>query len=297
MIRSGFHAITVDVEDYFHTEAMSVAVKSTEWNGMPSRIEANVERLFDIFRRYSVKATFFFLGWVAERFPALVREAMLQGHEVGCHSYWHRPVFRLSPHEFYEDTLRAKTAILAATGGAELLGYRAPSFSLTSGTEWAPEILAALGFKYDSSINPIRHNFYGNPFAERGPHRLANDMLLEIPIATVRMRKQNLPIGGGAYLRVLPLMYFKWGLHRITHREGRRGMLYLHPWELDPLQPRLPVPWKAQYRQYTGLKLMQRKLESLLQEFEFFPACVVFADELSAVMPSAGSCAAGTVAC
>lgn len=269
------NALTIDVEDYFHTEAASNAVTREQWADQPSRVESSTKALMELFGQHGVKATLFFLGWVAERFPALVRQAVAAGHEIGCHSYWHRAVFRLTPDEFREDTLRAKGAIENA-GGVAVKGYRAPSFSLIKGTEWAPEILASLGFTYDSSINPIRHDFYSNAGAPRGPHMLAQGTLWELPIATVRFGGQNLPMGGGAYLRIFPLWYMRWGLKQINQVEAAPAMFYLHPWEVDPEQPRLPLSAKSKLRQYTNLDKTHTKLGTLLSEFKFAPAAVAF---------------------
>jgi polysaccharide deacetylase family protein (PEP-CTERM system associated) len=197
------NSITVDVEDYFQTEAMAGAVKRHDWDRMPTHIERNTQCIFDLFAECDVRGTFFFLGWVAERFPGLVRQAVGLGHEIGCHSYWHRLVYRLTPEEFREDTKRAKTVIEDA-GGRQVLGYRAPSFSLIRGTEWAAEILAELGFSYDSSVCPIRHDLYGNSDAQRTPHAIASGRLMEFPIATLAIGRHNFPVGGGGYLRILP---------------------------------------------------------------------------------------------
>ena len=269
------NALTIDVEDYFHTEAASAAVNRDQWSEQPSRVESSTLALFELFDRYGVKATLFFLGWVAERFPSLVREAVAAGHEIGCHSYWHRAVFRLTPEEFREDTKRAK-AVIEDAGSAPVLGYRAPSFSMVPGTGWAHEILAELGFLYDSSVNPIRHDFYSNAGAPRRPYKLLDGALWELPIATVRMAGQNLPMGGGAYLRIFPLWYMRWGLKRINQGEASPAMFYLHPWEIDPGQPRLPLSAKSRLRQYTNLSNTHQKLESLLAEFSFGPASAAF---------------------
>jgi polysaccharide deacetylase family protein (PEP-CTERM system associated) len=268
------NALTIDVEDYFHTEAASGAVGREAWDIQPSRVEASTFALLELFDRHGVKATLFFLGWVAERFPELVREAVAAGHEIGCHSYWHRAVFRLTPTEFREDTARAKGEIEAA-GSCPVMGYRAPSFSMVPGTDWAISILAELGFLYDSSVNPIRHDFYSNAGAPRKLHRVADGKLWELPIATVRIGGQNLPMGGGAYLRIFPLWYMRWGLKQIN-QEGSPAMFYLHPWEIDPDQPRLPLGAKSRLRQYTNLRNMHTKLEALLSEFKFAPAVVAF---------------------
>jgi succinoglycan biosynthesis protein ExoA len=278
------NAFTVDVEDYFHTEAMASVVSREAWEHMPSRVQDSTRRLFELLGNHDVRGTFFFLGWVAERFPRLVREALELGHEVGCHSFWHRPVHRLTPSEFREDTLRAKRAIEDA-GGVRVRGYRAPSFTMVPGTEWALAILAELGFDYDSSVHPVSHDLYSNASAPRVPNRVSGGAILELPIATTRLGNKNLPIGGGGYLRILPYAYSRWGLRRSNHVEGLRGIVYLHPWEIDSEQPRLQAPRKARFRQYVGLSTMERKLDSLLQDFRFAPISSVFQQELLETAP------------
>ena len=280
------HAITVDVEDYFHTEAMSPAAPREIWESFPSRVEASTRRLLDCFARHDVKGTFFILGWVAKKSPALVKEIANAGHEIACHSYWHRAIFRLEPAEFREDTTEAKKAIEDA-GGQAVFGYRAPSFSITPGTEWAYDVLAELGFTYDSSVNPIRHDFYGNPRAPRGPHRVAAGRLVELPIATSRMFGQNWPAGGGAYLRLFPRLYFHRAIAALDEK-NTSGMFYLHPWEVDPDQPRLKVGMKSRFRQYTGLTRMQPNLEMLLSQHQFGPVREVYAAELKSVLGGPG---------
>lgn len=282
------HAFTVDVEDYFHTEAMASVVPRERWDVMPSRVQNNTQRLFELLGERSVCGTFFFLGWVAERYPDLVREAVRLGHEVGCHSFWHRPVFRLSPEEFRADTLRAKHAIEDA-GGVRVRGYRAPSFSMVSGTSWAIDILAELGFDYDSSVHPIRHDLYSNALAPREPHRIGDGAILELPIATTCLGSTNLPIGGGGYLRILPYAYTHWGLTRFSRIEGRPAVVYLHPWEIDPRQPRLEAPLKSRLRQYVGLSTMERKLTILLQDFRFASISTVFYQKLGEAAGSGDS--------
>ena len=274
------NAFTVDVEDYFHTEAMSSFVSREHWNQMPSRVQSNTYRLFEMLAKYNVRGTFFFLGWVAEHFPALVRDAVQLGHEVACHSYWHRPVYRLSRSEFREDTLRAKAAIENA-GGIRVRGYRAPSFSLIKDTEWAFDILAELGFSFDSSVHPIRHDLYGNPDAPRVPYRTANGAILELPIATIRIGGSNFPCGGGGYLRLFPYAYLRWGLSRFNTRDARSAVVYMHPWELDPHQPRLAVDLKTRIRQYSGLASAEHKVDSLLRNFRFGTISDVFHREFN----------------
>ena len=261
------NALSVDVEDYFQTEAMAGVAPRNSWPSFPSHVEANTRALFELFARYNVRATFFFLGWIAERCPALVREAHELGHEVGCHSYWHRPVFRLTPAEFREDTRRAKEVIEAASG-ASVAGYRAPCFSINSTTPWAYQILEELRFQYDSSVNPVHHPLYGNHAAPREPFRISQG-LQEFPVATWRILGQNIPVAGGAYLRVLPYWLVKTGLRAINDDEHRPAVVYLHPWEIDDGQPRLQASWPSRVRQYTGLSKMKPKLERLLQQFKF----------------------------
>lgn len=273
------NALTVDVEDYFHTEAMTPYVKRDQWATMDSRVEHNTDALLQIFDDSGIRATFYFLGWVAERFPALVRRTKDAGHEIGCHSHLHRPVFRLSPDEFREDTLRSKRTLEEACGTA-VIGYRAPSFSIVKSCPWAFEILEELGFKYDSSVNPVHHPLYGNPQAPRHPYHVGKS-LLEIPIATWRVGQKNLPVGGGAYLRILPYKFMQSGLRHMNLKENTPAMIYLHPWEIDADQPRLCSGTTAALRQYTGLARMEHKLRRLISEFTLGPAREAFAPWLT----------------
>jgi polysaccharide deacetylase family protein (PEP-CTERM system associated) len=272
-IRNG---MSVDVEDYFHTEAMSSAAPRSAWHQMPCRVERNTEQLFDLFTAHGVRGTFFFLGWVAERYPGLVRKAKVLGHEIACHSYWHRPIYSLSPAEFREDTHRAK-AVIEDAAGAPISGYRAPSFSLTPGTEWAADILTEAGFVYDSSVHPIAHDLYENRHAPRHPYRFAGTPLLEIPISTVRLGKRNFPFSGGGYFRILPYAYVRWAMRRVNRVEKLPAVFYLHPWEIDPAQPRLTTSGRSGFRQYTGLDKTAGLLNRLLGEFSFGPLEEVFA--------------------
>jgi polysaccharide deacetylase family protein (PEP-CTERM system associated) len=220
----------------------------------------------------------FFLGWVADRYPKLVADAVAYGHEIACHSYWHSPVFRLTPGEFREDTKRAKDVIETAAGKA-VRGYRAPSFSITHGMTWATDILSELGFTYDSSCYPIHHDLYSNPDAPRRPHSAPSGLLV-IPVSTFRVGNINLPVGGGAYLRILPSLYMRYGLRRLADA-GEQLLLYVHPWELDPEQPRLAVPFKSRLRQYTGLSGMAARLEELVGDYAFTSIEEAFAEQLS----------------
>lgn len=257
--------ISVDVEDYFHVEAFASVVERSSWNGYASRVEKNTQRLLDLFDELNVHGTFFILGWVAEHCPQLVRRIVDRGHEPACHSHWHRLIYKLTPDEFREDTLRAKNSIEQA-GGVQIFGYRAPSFSITSRSAWALDLLAELGFRYDSSVFPIRHDVYGVPDAPRGPFRVETPFgpIVEFPMPTFRFAKgPNLPVAGGGYLRMLPYWYTKAGLQRVW-REGLPAVAYVHPWEIDPEQPRLNASLKSRLRHYTNLSKTESRLRAML---------------------------------
>ena len=267
------NALTIDVEDYFHTEAMSVAAPAARWQTMSLRVEGSTSQLLELLAAKGVRVTLFFLGWVAERCPQLVKAASQAGHEIGCHSYWHRPVYRLSPNEFREDTRRAKD-ILESLTGHRVTGYRAPSFSILQSIDWARRILVEEGFVYSSSSHPIRHDLYGDHAGRRTPYQCASG-LWELPITTWRVLGHNLPVGGGAYLRILPSMYVRFGLRQVA-ASGEPLMVYLHPWEIDDQQPRLRAGLKSRVRQYTGLKGMRHRLEKLLDRYEFGTVAQVY---------------------
>jgi polysaccharide deacetylase family protein (PEP-CTERM system associated) len=269
------NAFSIDLEDYYHTEVAGQAVSWSEWDDMPSRLEIVMPRLLDLLDTHNTKATIFVLGWLARKYPGIVRAAAQRGHEIACHSYRHRVVFRLDRSTFYEDTHEAKAAIEDAIG-VPVLGYRAPCFSITPGTEWAFEVLAELGFQYDSSVNPVWHTLYGNARGLRFPHYVANNRLLEIPIAVWRVWGINLPIGGGAYLRLLPYSYSKTGLQHLNARNHAAGAIYMHPWEIDDHQPRLRLPWVSQIRQTWGTGAMESKVDRLLSSFDFAPIAEVY---------------------
>ncbi len=257
--------ISVDVEDYFQVEAFTGVVDRSAWSDYPSRVERNTERILDLFDELNVTATFFILGWVAERYPVLVRRIGERGHELACHSYWHRLVYSLTPVEFREDTMRAKHVIEQADGAA-VYGYRAPSFSITPQSTWALEILARLGFVYDSSIFPVKHDVYGYPGAHRGPFCVETEMgtIVEFPMATFRFAAgPNLPVAGGGYLRMLPRWYTRAGVRR-AWREGLPVVSYVHSWELDAEQPGILAPLKSRLRHYTNLAKTEQRLRDLL---------------------------------
>lgn len=266
--------ISVDVEDYFQVEAFSSIVKRDEWSQYPSRVEANTRRLMDLFDERGVKATFFVLGWVADKHPQVVREIVRRGHEPACHSYWHRLIYNISPDAFRRDTIRAKNCIEQAAG-QEVLGYRAPCFSITNRCLWAIDILTELGFRYDSSIFPIKHEWYGIADAPRTPFQIStpSGLLTEYPIATFRLRPTpNLPVGGGGYLRLLPSWYTRLGIQR-AWQQGVTVVAYIHPWEIDPEQPRIAASLKSRFRHYTNLGKTRERLSNLLNMGDFYPFC------------------------
>lgn len=262
--------MTFDVEDYFHVGAFSDRVKKGDWEKYPSRVEANTARSIALLEDAGYKGTFFVLGWVAEHFPHLVKRIAAGGHEIACHSSEHRRVYQMTPKEFYEDTVRAKRAIEDATG-APVRGYRAPSFSITANSLWAFEILVEAGFTYDSSIFPVRHPNYGMPRLPRIPFlvQTQSGSLVEFPMPTLAVGSRRSPFAGGAYLRLLPYSFTRWGIHFLNEAEQQPVCIYAHPWELDPEQPRLSVSLTAKLRHYIGLRTMETKLRMLLRDFEF----------------------------
>ena len=265
--------MTVDVEDYFMVEAFAGSVSRDSWESRPSRVVMSTRRILSLFDRHNVKGTFFFVGWVAHKFPKLVREVHARGHELACHSYWHRTVYSQTQDEFREDTQAAVRAIEDAAG-VKVFGYRAPSWSITKDCLWALDVLAEEGFTYDSSIYPIHHDLYGVPGARRFPytHRLKDGhSLLEFPPATVQVLGQNLPCAGGGYLRIFPLAYTHWAFRKFQEDYGKRVVVYFHPWELDPDQPRIREKLKSRLRHYTNLDKMTDRLEILLQTYSFQP--------------------------
>lgn len=263
------HIMSVDVEDYFQTEAFADRVPRSAWNSYPLRVERNMHRILDLFDEHNVEATFFFVGWIADRMPNLVREVVARGHEVGCHSYWHRPIYRLNVNDFRQDTRMGIWAIEDAAG-MPVLGYRAPTWSITSDSLWAIAVLMEEGFLYDSSIYPIHHDLYGIPGARRNPYawRSGASILMEFPPATMTVANTTFPAAGGGYLRIFPLAYTRMAL-RAAEQAGRRAVIYFHPWEIDPEQPRMKGRWRSHFRQYAGLSTMEQKLSELLNCYRF----------------------------
>jgi len=265
--------LSVDLEDYYHVEAFAEQISRARWSGLPSRIRKNTERTLALLERTHCRATFFVLGWVAEREPGLVRELAQAGHELACHSHLHRQLHRLTPSQFRDDIVRSRYAIENAAG-MKVVGFRAPSFSITRNTLWALEILAEERFEYDSSIFPIHHDLYGIPDAPRWVHqrRLPSGRAIwEVPPSTLRVGKVNVPVGGGGYLRLFPLWFTRWSIKTIHHRDGQPIIVYFHPWELDPEQPRLEGSWKSRFRHYNGLAKTEGRLQEILSQGTFDP--------------------------
>ena len=262
------NALSVDVEDYFHATAFASAIDMANWNSLDYRAEANTQRLLELFAKRGVHATFFTLGWVAKRSKGLVRSIQQAGHEVACHGLNHQLVYRQTPAKFLEETREAKAVLEDATGVA-VRGYRAASYSITRASLWALDILAELGFEYDSSIFPIRHDFYGIPDAPRFPYHPGKGGLLEVPITTVEVLGQRLPCGGGGYFRLLPYGLFRAALRRVNSHDRMPAVFYCHPWEVDPGQPRVTVGWRSRFRHYTNLDRVEGRLHRLLTDFSW----------------------------
>ncbi|MGH7390712.1 MAG: XrtA system polysaccharide deacetylase [Candidatus Rokuibacteriota bacterium] len=273
------NALTFDVEEYFQVEAFRHLVDPGDWEGFAPRAARSTARLLDLLEARDVSATFFVVGWLAERHPELIREIHLRGHELGCHGYAHRPIYSMSPVEFREDLKRAKQAIEDAAG-APVHGFRAPTCSVVATTLWALDVIAEEGFRYDSSVFPIHHDRYGIPDARRFPHRIelaSGRELVEFPMTTLRLGGQNLPFCGGGYFRLLPGAVVRAGLRRLNRRERMPAMVYLHPWEIDPEQPRFAVRGLTRFRHYVNLAGTEGKLDALLGAFRFAPARRVLA--------------------
>lgn len=263
------HFFTVDVEEHFHVSAFAGLIDQAQWNGLESRVDRNVNVLLDLLARHDTLGTFFTVGWVAQKYPALIRRIAEQGHEVASHTFWHRKVSHLTPDEFRADIRECK-AVLEDASGTAVRGFRAPSFSIRPGGEWAFDVLLEEGHDYDSSLFPIHRPDYGYPNAPAEPHEIRRGAgtLLEFPLATTTIAGARLPAAGGGYLR-----HFPFALVRRAFREhdarGVPGMFYVHPWEVDPDQPRMPAPWLTRVRHYRGLGLTLPRLERLLSEFRF----------------------------
>lgn len=261
--------MTVDVEDYFQVSAFEQNIHRNDWDNLPCRVETNTRRILDLFAEYDVHATFFMLGWVAERYPGLVREIADSGHEIASHGFSHIRVTQQQPHEFSSDISKTK-ALLEDISGKEVCGYRAASYSIVKDTLWAHELLQEAGYRYSSSVYPIRHDLYGIPDAPRFPYCPENRELLEIPITTLSLFNNNLPCGGGGYFRLLPYRVSRWAMKRVNREEGESCVFYFHPWEIDPDQPRQSgISSKTRFRHYLNLERMKCRVENLLKDFHW----------------------------
>ncbi|MGE3476604.1 MAG: XrtA system polysaccharide deacetylase [Rhodospirillaceae bacterium] len=272
------NAMSVDVEEHFQVQVMAKRVKRPDWDRRASRVEMSTNRILDLFARHDVKATFFTLGWVAERHPALIRRIVAEGHELASHGYEHIRVDTQTPAEFQVDIVRTK-AILEDIGGARVRGYRAATFSIGRKNMWAFDVLEDAGYTYSSSINPIRHDNYGMDEAPRGPFLPAGaGGITELPITTLRLGKHNLPCGGGGFFRLLPYFVSKWAISRVNAKDAMPTIFYFHPWEVDPDQPREPgLSLKSRLRHYLNLNRMERRLTRLVQDFAWDRMDNVFA--------------------
>ena len=280
-----WNILTVDVEDYYMVSAFSDIIPTEKWDSYGNRIENNIMRILDIFEKHDTKGTFFILGWVAERYPQIVKEIDRRGHEIGCHSYQHKLVYDMTIEEFREDTRKAKT-ILEEIVGKRIYGYRAPSYSITKKSMWALEILREEGFLYDSSIFPIVHDRYGYPEFDRFPMFLETPSggILEIPLSTIRIFNKNIPAGGGGYLRLFPLLFTEWAIKNLNGKESKSAILYFHPWEIDADQPRINGSYLSRFRHYTNIGKTENRIGHLLKTFRFGPVAGVLHDQIHSLM-------------
>jgi polysaccharide deacetylase family protein (PEP-CTERM system associated) len=264
------NAMSIDVEDYFQVSAFAPHIRRYEWDAMPCRVERNMDVILGLLDETNSKATFFTLGWIAERYPQVVRRIVDAGHELASHGYGHQRASELTPEQFRDDISRAKK-ILEDLGGVAIRGYRAPSFSINHENWWAVEELGNAGYEYSSSIYPVRHDHYGMPDAPRFAHRPNGETgILELPPTTVPLFGRNLPAAGGGWFRLLPYEVSRWMLNRVNAQDNAPCMFYFHPWEVDHEQPRLQgLSAKTRFRHYVNLKHMQGRLRRLLKDFEW----------------------------
>lgn len=262
------NALTIDVEDYFHVSAFAPYIQRSSWEDQPHRIEANIDRILGLLDEADVAATFFTLGWVADRYPQMVRRIVEQGHELASHGYGHERATNHERESFFADIALAK-AVLEDVAGIEVQGYRAPSFSIGDANLWAYECLAEAGYRYSSSIYPIRHDHYGAPDAPRFPYDTKSG-LIEVPIATARLLRKNWPAGGGGYFRLMPYVVSRWLIQHVHENDGEAVIFYFHPWEIDPEQPRVKeADAKARFRHYVNLRHTAGRLSMLLRDFRW----------------------------
>jgi len=264
------NALTIDVEDYFHVAALSNSISVNDWDKQVCRVEKNTHVLLDLFDQQSASATFFVLGWVAERYPQIVKEIEKRGHEVASHGYSHQLIYKQTPEVFKEETLKSKK-LLEDIIGKTVNGYRAASYSITNKSLWALDILADAGFKYDSSIFPVHHDNYGIPGSPTEPHVLKTpdgQSLIEFPLSTYKVMGQTLPVAGGGYFRLYPYRLSRFFYNSIN-KKSKSFVFYLHPWEVDPGQPRVKASWFSEFRHYNNLHKCESRLKQLLSDFSF----------------------------
>ena len=271
------NAMTVDVEDYFQVSAFESYIDKSQWDTLPHRVEQNTHRILDIFSENNVKATFFTLGWVAERYPQLINRIINEGHELACHGYEHTRVTEQSPEEFRLDIVKTKQ-LLEDLGGKEIKGYRAASYSIGADNLWAHEVLFEEGFKYSSSVYPVKHDLYGMPDAPRFMYEpLINNDFKEIPISTIKLGNKNIPCGGGGFFRFYPYFFSQQAYQYINNKEQQSGIFYFHPWEIDPEQPKQQkLALKTRFRHYLNLNKMEHRIINLLRDFNWDSMANVF---------------------
>jgi polysaccharide deacetylase family protein (PEP-CTERM system associated) len=274
------NALSVDVEDWFQVGAFERVIAKADWDRLPQRVERNADAVLALFDEAGVKGTFFTLGWVAARYPTLIRRIVAGGHEIASHGWDHDRVFTLTPDAFRADLRKAHAAI-AEAGGVEPRGYRAPSFSIDARTPWAHQVLAEEGYTYSSSVAPVAHDHYGWREAPRFAFRpLAHSELIELPVTTVEVAGRRMAAGGGGFFRMLPYRFSSWAVQRVNQDEGRPAIFYFHPWEIDPGQPRVTAaPLKSRLRHYSRLSAMRPKLLKLLRQHEWGRTDTVAASE------------------
>jgi len=269
------NAMTVDVEDYFQVSAFEGTINRNQWDQLPHRVEKNTNRILQLFDDHDIKSTFFVLGWVAERYPGLVKSIVSQGHELASHGYAHMRATGQSRNEFREDIVKAKQ-ILEDIASVEIIGYRAPSYSINKKNLWVHDELYESGHRYSSSVYPVKHDLYGIPDAPRFAYQCENG-LLEIPVTTTRIAKKNLPAGGGGFFRLYPYTVSKWNIQRVNQKDNQSAIFYFHPWEIDPGQPRQQgLRFKSRFRHYLNLDKTEIRLNRLLADFNWDRIDTVF---------------------
>jgi polysaccharide deacetylase family protein (PEP-CTERM system associated) len=278
------NALSVDVEDWFQVGAFETVIRKADWPGLESRVARNTDAVLDLFDRAGVKATFFTLGWAAERAPAQMRRIVAEGHEIASHGWDHDRVFTLTPEQFRADLRRARAAIEDASGQA-VTGYRAPSFSIDTRTPWAHAVLAEEGYAYSSSVAPVKHDHYGWPESPRFAWRpLADSAMIELPVTTAKLGHRTLAAGGGGFFRLLPYRFSHWAIGQVNGEAQRPAVFYFHPWEIDPGQPRVAdAPLRSKIRHYSKLSAMEGKLERLLKDFRWGRVDEIVAEQASTV--------------